>query len=77
MDDDLSRAVVQLSQPLLRDVVTRPPAEAVEITVTVRVIVIKRLPTLIRMPGVSLVPLPDGRALISLDETMSVHESRG
>jgi len=73
VDDDLSRAIVQLSQPLLRDVVIRPPAELSKYGDSA-VIVIKRLPTLNRMPGVSLVPLPDGRALISLDETMSVHE---
>src|SRR4030095_16846513 len=73
VDDDLSRAVVQLSQPLLRDVVTRPPAELSKYGDSA-VIVIKRLPTLSRMPSVSLVPLPDGRALISLDEAMSVHE---
>jgi hypothetical protein len=74
VDDDLSRAVVQMSQPLLRDVVvTRPPAELSKYGDSA-VIVIKRLPTLNRMPSVSLVPLPDGRALISLDEAMSVHE---
>ena len=37
-------------------------------------IVVKPLPALNRMRGVSLVPLPDGRALISLDESISVHE---
>src|SRR4030095_11718101 len=73
VDDDLSRAVVQLSQPLLKDVVTRPPAELSKYGDSA-VIVIKRLPTLNRMPGVSLVPLPDGRALISLQDTISVHE---
>ena len=73
VDDDLSRAVVQLSQPLLKDVVTRPPAELSKYRDSA-VIVIKRLPMLTRMPGVSLVPLPDGRALISLDEMTSVHE---
>ena len=74
VDDDLSRAIVQLSQPLLRDVVIRSPAELSKYGDSA-VIVIKRLPTLNRMPGVSLVTLPDGRALTSLDETMSVHES--
>jgi len=74
VDDDLSRAIVQLSQPLLKDVVTRPPAELSNYG-DCAVIVVKRLPTLNRMPGVSLVTLPDGRALTSLDETMSVHES--
>lgn len=73
VDDDLSRAVVRLSQPLLTDVVARPPAELSKYGDSA-VIVIKPLPALNRMPGVSLVPLPDGRALISLDESMSVHE---
>jgi len=73
VDDDLSRAVVRLSQPLLADVVTRPPAELSKYGDSA-VIVIKRLPALQRLPGVSLVPLPDGRALISLDDAMTVHE---
>jgi hypothetical protein len=73
VDNDLSRAVVRLSQPLLIDVVVRPPAELSKYGHSA-VIVIKPLPALDRMPGVSLVPLPDGRALISLDEAMSVHE---
>jgi len=53
--------------------VIRPPAELSKYC-DGAVIIIKRLPTLNRMPGVSLVTLPDGRALTSLDETMSVHE---
>ena len=73
VDDDLGRAIVQLSQPLLRNVAARAPAELSRYGDNA-VIVIKQLPTLNRMPSVSLVPLPDGRALISLDETMSVHE---
>ena len=73
VDSDLSRAVVRLSQPLLKDVVIRPPAELSKYGDSA-VIVTRRLPALNRMPGVSLVPLPDGRALISLDEAMSVHE---
>lgn len=73
VDDDLSRAVVQLCQPLLTDVVTRPPAELSKYGDSA-VIVVKPLPALARIKGVSLVPLPDGRALISLDESMSVHE---
>ena len=34
------------------------------------VIVIKPVAALERIPGVTLVPLPDGRALISLDDSM-------
>jgi len=73
VDNDLSRAIVRLSQPLLIDVVIRPPAELSKYGDSA-VIVTKRLPAVNRMPGVSLVPLPDGRALISLHEAMSVHE---
>ena len=73
VDNDLSRAVVRLSQPLLTDVVARPPAELSKYGDSA-VIVIKPLAALNRMPGVSLVPLPDGRALISLRDAMSVHE---
>ena len=73
VDDDLSRAVVQLSQPLLTDVVVKPPAELSKYGDSA-VIVVKSLLALNRMRGVSLVPLPDGRALISLDESISVHE---
>ena len=73
VDNDLSRAVVRLSQPLSIDVVARPPAELSKYGHSA-VIVIKRLPALGRIPGVSLVPLPDGRALISLHGAMSVHE---
>jgi len=73
VDHDISRAVVRLTQPLLKDVVTRPPAELSKYGDSA-VIVTRRLPALNRMPGVSLVPLPDGRALISLDDRMSVHE---
>ena len=73
VDDDLSRAVVRLSQPLMADVVPRPAAELSKYGHSA-VIVVKQLPALGRIPGVTLVPLPDGRALISLDDAMSVHE---
>jgi hypothetical protein len=73
VDDDLSRAVVRLTQPLVADVIPRPAAELAKYGQSA-VIVVKQLAALARIPGVTLVPLPDGRALISLDETMSVHE---
>jgi hypothetical protein len=38
------------------------------------VIVVKPVASFEGIPGVTLVPLPDGRALISLDETMTVYE---
>ncbi len=73
IDDDLSRAVVELSRPLSADVVARPVAELAKYGDSA-VIVIKPLAALSRIPGVTHVPLPDGRALISLDESMTVYE---
>jgi hypothetical protein len=73
IDADLGRAVVQLAQPLVHDVSPRPAAELTNFRDSA-VIVTKRLRALERIPGVSLVPLPDGRGLISLEETMSVYE---
>ncbi len=73
VDDDISRAVVRLSQPLVKDVVARPPAELSKYGDSA-IIVIKPLPALGRIPGVTLIPLPDGRALISLEESMTLYE---
>ena len=73
IDADLGRAVVQLAQPLVHDVSPRPAAELTNFRDSA-VIVTKRLRALERIPGVSLVPLPDGRGLISLEEAMSVYE---
>jgi hypothetical protein len=73
VDEDLSRAVVRISQPLLADVVPYLPAELSKYGDSA-VIVVKPLPALARISGVSLVPLPDGRALISLDDSMGVPE---
>jgi hypothetical protein len=73
MDDDLSRAVVELSQPLVADVVARPVAELAKYGDSA-VIVVKPLEAIGRIRGVTLVPLPDGRALISLDESMTAYE---
>jgi hypothetical protein len=72
VDDDVSRAVVRLVQPLAADVVPRAPAELSRYA-DQAVIVVKPVAALKRMAGVSLVPLPDGRALISL-ERISVDE---
>lgn len=66
VDDDLSRAVVRLTQPLVADVVPKPSAELTRYG-DGAVIVITPVEALKRIPGVSLVPLPDGRALISLE----------
>jgi hypothetical protein len=73
IDDDLSRAVVNLTQPLLADVVSRAPAE-LEKYGDSAVIVVRPATALKSVPGVELVPLPDGRALISLDGSVTVHE---
>jgi hypothetical protein len=70
LDDDLSRAVVRLTQPLVADVVPRPPAELTKYGDSA-VIVIRPIEALKRVPGVTLIPLPDGRALISLDERLT------
>lgn len=73
IDADLGRAVVHLAQPLVHDVSPRPAAELANFRDSA-VIVTKPLRALERIPGVTLVPLPDGRALISLEETVSVYE---
>jgi hypothetical protein len=73
VDDDLSRAVVRLVQPLVADVVPLPPAELSKYGDRA-VIVVRPVAALENLPGVRLVRFPDGRALISLDESMSVHE---
>jgi hypothetical protein len=73
VDADLGRAVVNVSQPLVEHAVPRPAAELSKYGHSA-VIVIKPVAALERISGVTLVPLPDGRALISLDETMAVYE---
>lgn len=73
VDGDVSRAVVRVSQPAVSKSRSQPPAELAAYGGSA-VIVIKPAATLERMAGVALVPLADGRALISLDEAMSVHE---
>ena len=66
IDADLSRAVVRIAQPE----VARRPHPPAELAVFGRraVIVVTPTRTLERRTGVSLVPLPDGRALISFDQ---------
>lgn len=69
VDRDLSRAVVRVAQPEIRK---RPHAAAELSTFGSRaVIVITPTSTLERHMGVMLVPLSDGRALISFDESMT------
>lgn len=73
VDDDVSRAIVRIAQPLIADVVPHAPAELAKHGDSA-VIVIRPVAALERIPGVTLVPLPDGRALISLDDAMTISE---
>jgi hypothetical protein len=72
LDEDLGRAVVRVSQPVVSKETAYHPAELSRFGRTA-VIVVRPITALNRMPGVMLVPLPDGRALISLEESMGVH----
>lgn len=73
LDDDLGRAVVRLSQPLVADSATRSPVELSQYH-NHAVMVIRPIKALERIPGVTLVPLPDGRALISLEGSMTLSD---
>ena len=70
VDADLSRAVVRIAQPEL----ARRPRAAAELARfgNRAVIVVNPSRTLERRTGVGLVPLPDGRALISFDHTTTL-----
>ena len=66
VDRDLSRAIVRVTQPKVK----RPPRAAELASFGRRaVILVAASRTLERRAGVSLVPLPDGRALISFEDT--------
>ena len=69
IDHDLSRAIVRVAQPEMRKL----PHAAAELSTfgTRAVIVVNPTRTLERRTGVMLVPLSDGRALISFDESMT------
>ena len=70
LDADLGRAIVRLAQPMLAE---RPhlPAELVTFG-RHSVIVVTPSKTLERRTGVQLVHLPDGRALISFERSMTI-----
>ena len=70
IDADLSRAVVRVAQSKLARR-PRPPAELVAFRGRA-VIVVKPTRTLEEQTGILLIPLSDGRALISFDESMTV-----
>jgi hypothetical protein len=73
LDDDLGRAIVRVSQPLVSGAAAHGPAELARYG-SRAVIVTRQINALNRMPGVLLVPLSDGRALISLDDTVDIHQ---
>src|SRR5512136_682856 len=70
LDHDLSRAVVRVAQPEMRKR-PHPPAE-LAIFGRRAVIVVNPTRTLEERTGMTLVPLSDGRALISFDESTTV-----
>src|SRR5262245_46641589 len=70
VDEDLSRAVVRLAQPELAKR-PHPPAEVARFG-SRAVIVVNPTRTLEQTTGVLLVPLPDGRALISFDAPVTI-----
>ena len=69
VDTDLSRAVARVTQPEVR----KRPRAAAELSAfgSRAVIVVRPTRSLERLIGVLLVPLSDGRALISFDESMT------
>ncbi len=69
IDHDLSRAIVRVMQPEM----AKQPHPAAELATFGRraVIVVNPTRTLETRTGILLVPLPDGRALISFDESMT------
>ena len=73
LDADLSRAIVRLAES---SALTNVPRRDVELTHYGRsaVIVVAPRPVLKRLHGVSLIPLPDGRSLISLHNDSSAAE---
>ena len=72
VDADLSRAVVRLAQPELAKS-AHAPAELATFGRTA-VIVVNPSRTLEQQTGITLVHLPDGRALISFDQSMTIAE---
>ena len=70
LDADLSRAIVRLAQPVLA-ARPHPPAELVTFG-RYSVIVVQPSKTLEKRTGVNLLHLPDGRALISFDRSMTI-----
>jgi hypothetical protein len=70
IDPDLSRAIVRATQPLVQ--ATPAPAAELFSYGDRSVIIVPRSRVLRERTGVELVPLSDGRALMSLDHRLSV-----
>jgi hypothetical protein len=72
VDPDVSRAIVRMAERQRPE----PARSAAELSVFGRraVITVRPTPTLERRTGVSLVPLPDGRALMSFDDPTTIEE---
>jgi hypothetical protein len=73
IDEDVSRAIVRVMSPLAATAARLPAAELSKYGNSA-VIVIRPDRVFERIEGVTLVPLPDGRALVSLDDSMTVPE---
>jgi hypothetical protein len=73
VDADLSRAIVRIAEPAVNGLVPYPPAELSHFGSNAVIVVVPSR-ALSRLPGVDLVPLPDGRALISLDRETGIAE---
>lgn len=70
LDADLARSIVRLAQPLMGER-RHPPAELATFG-RHSVIVVNPSRTLEKRTGVELLHLPDGRALISFDRSMTI-----
>ena len=73
VDSDLSRAIVRVAEAGGTAMAPRPDVELTHYGRSA-VIVLKPNRAVERLPGVALVPLPDGRALISLDKDKGIAE---
>jgi hypothetical protein len=73
IDQDLSRAIVRLAERARPPRRRHPPAQ-LAVFGRRAVITVRPTRTLEQRAGVDLVPLPDGRALISFDQPRSVEE---
>lgn len=72
VDPDLSRAIVQAVLPV---VATRTVPKSAELTTFGnRGLILVRRSRALKQMGIDLLPLPDGKALITLDEAMSTAE---